>query len=172
MKTSSGDFKNFSGSELNLLETHVTTMKHQMRFKLLKNLRNLNLSTRDIFFFIKGQADRRTFKKTQDWVTMASAMRAKMLDIKAVIRMSYYEREKARLQLLEEYNGKKFKLRRCIGRIRKHVQKEKTKMWEKYKTKINHYRKKQIMTGGVTEFHKNDEKFNRPTVPTGPLKKY
>ena len=99
---------------------------------------------------------------------MASAMRAKMLDIKAVIRMSYY----ARLQLLEEYNGKKFKLRRCIGRIKKHVQKEKTKMWEKYKTKINHYRKKQILTEGVTESHTDDKKPHRPTVPTGPLKKY
>ena len=75
MKTTpSDDFKNFSGSELNLLRTHMATMKHHLRIKLLRSLLNQKLATRDIFYFTKSQADRRTFKKTQDWATTVTAM--------------------------------------------------------------------------------------------------
>ena len=96
MKTTpSDDFKNFSGSELNLLKTHIATMKHHLRIKLLRNLLNQKLATRDIFYFTKSQADRKIFKKTQDWATKVTAMTAKIRDIKTVIRKSYNDKEQA-----------------------------------------------------------------------------
>ena len=174
MKTTSDDYKNFSGSELNLLRTHMTTMKHHLRLKLLRNLLSRKLATRDIFFFTKSQADRRIIKKTQDWATTETAMTAKILDIKAVIHKSYNERDEARLQLLEEYQGKKFRLRRCIGRIKRFVQKERIKIWEKYSKKIIHYQKHQISNTqpGDLDSNKSYKKLHRPTTPPAALKDY
>ena len=63
----SDDFrKNLSGTVLDLLELHISTMKKQMRIKLHQSLLNKKLATRDIFHFVKGQASLRQFDKTPD----------------------------------------------------------------------------------------------------------
>ena len=95
-KKPSDDIKNLSGLEAILLQTHMTTMKHNLRLKLMKKLLSLRLATRDIFYFSRGQADMRTIKKTQDWATIEVAMTAKISDLKNVIRECYSEQETAK----------------------------------------------------------------------------
>ena len=93
---SKSDQHNISGSEQSLLETHMNTMKYQLRIKLLRSLLNQKLVTRDIFFFARKQADRRLFKKVPDWDTMERAMLVKMSDVKSALKESYINRMKAR----------------------------------------------------------------------------
>ena len=79
MKTKmSSDAVNFSGLELNLLTVHMTTMKNQLRLRLLRMLMDHKLATRDIFYFVKGQADQRIYNKIPDWRTIQPAMVAKI----------------------------------------------------------------------------------------------
>ena len=113
-KKTSDDFKNFSGHELNLLRTHMTTMRYQLRLKLLRSLLRQKLATRDIFFFVKGQADQRTYNKSPDWVTAELAMRAKLLDIKNGLKKSYLDRTRAGQEITEDYVNRKFTLKKNI----------------------------------------------------------
>ena len=129
--TPSSDPKHFSGLEQDLFKIHMTTMKQRLRIRLLQALLDQGLSTRDIFYFARGQADLRSFKKTPDWATIRSAMMAKMSDVKSALNESYTSRSRLRLQLLEEYGDRKYKLRKFVKRINASVQSEKKNMWEK-----------------------------------------
>ena len=164
-KKSSGDKnKNISGHEQELLRLHMTMMKHRLRIKLLRTLVNQKLATWDVFHFAKGQADLRNNKKTPDWATIESAMMAKIYDLKIVLKKSLFLLPKLRLELLEKFGGRKYKMGMCIRQIKTTVQKEKNRIWDKYKKKVAHYRKHQITPSEVI-----DTELKKPFKPTIPL---
>ena len=127
-KQSSSDLKHFSGSELELLKMHMDTMKNQLNIKLLHSLLDQKLATR------------RFFNKDLDMGTLRSAMVTKMSDMKMSYKNGLIARARVKKQLLEDYNGKKCKMRKCIRHIRALVEKERTKIWKKYTDKIQHYK--------------------------------
>ena len=160
----SNDSVNFSGSEQDLLRIHMTTMKYQLRIKLLRSLLRQKLATRDVFFFSKGQADLRLFKKNPDWATIESAMLAKISDLKIALRESRTFLRSLRSQALVNFDNKKYKLRRCIRRINRKLQDEKKRMWEKYTKKINHYKQQQNIDQDIV----TTQRSKKPCTPTTP----
>ena len=116
---SKNDFKNFSGTDLNLLNTHMNMMKYQLRLKLLRSLLNKKLATRDVYYFARGQAEQKMWNKNPDHATIVAAMKAKILDVKTALHRSYLDRNRLRVQLAEEYSDRKSLFR---GKIRQHLQ--------------------------------------------------
>ena len=68
--------------EEDLTKTYKDISESKLRIWLLRSLMSRNLSTRDIYSFINGQAKLRTDLKLLDYKTMTSAMRTKLNDIK------------------------------------------------------------------------------------------
>ena len=119
MKAStSSDLRNLSGQELELMKTHMATMKNKNRVKLLQLLLDKKLSTRDIFSFARGQADRRQYNKFPDWGTIEPAMVAKLSDAKQSLRESYIQRSKKKLQVRSEFEGKSYRFNKRMRQIR------------------------------------------------------
>ena len=68
--------------EQHLLETYQNISDGRLKIWLLRTLMSRNLSTRDIFSFLKKQTELRLYVKTVDRSTMVSAMRMKLRDMK------------------------------------------------------------------------------------------
>ena len=171
-RRTSDDFKNFSGNELDLLTTHMNIMKHQLRLKLLRGLLSRKLATRDIFSFARGQSDQRLYRKTPDWTTIKTAMKAKLLDVKTALQNSYKDRTELRLKLTEEFSGsRKHLLKKNINKMKQAVNSERLKLWEVYKKKINHYLAQQKPLEEKKEV-KIEVKTIKPTAPPDALRDF
>ena len=102
----------------------------EARIWLLRQLMKLNLATRDIFHFALKQANIRIVDKTPDIPTVKHAMLAKLCDNKKVLHL---EKKKKRLledDLKQAFNGRMFKFRKVIKRIKDITAQEKLKKWQ------------------------------------------
>ena len=108
-----------------------------LRIWLLRELMKRNLSTRDIYSFINGQAKLRTDLKLLDYKTMTSAMRTKLNDIKKKLSRKI----KKKLTLEDELDEEVVKMN--TKKHKKENKKRSREIEKKYKMKIAHYTLKQ-----------------------------
>ena len=111
----------------------------QMRIWLLRELLSRDLSTEDIFSFIKGQGRLRSDIRSLDHRTMTSAMRMKLLDL----RKALYRKENKKSILEEKIYGDKKLIRERRKAFKKENRTNLRHKKEKYRAKISHYMKRQ-----------------------------
>ena len=80
----------------------------KLRIWLLRELLSRNLSTKDIFSFVEGQAKLRSDIKSLDLRTMTSAMRTKLLDIRRALERKINKSK----ELEEKYIGDEEEVRK------------------------------------------------------------
>ena len=68
-----------------LNKTYRNISDSKLRIWLLRSLMSWNLSTRDVYSFVKRQSELRSVIKTLDRRTMTEAMRTKLKDIKLLL---------------------------------------------------------------------------------------
>ena len=107
--------------------------------KLLASLLNKNISTRDIYFFIKNQADLRKVNKDLDKPLSRNAMRTKLNDACAFSVKQRRIVNKLKKKLLIATDNKRFKQRRIIKDLRVKLDKEKRLQLHKDDLKIKKY---------------------------------
>ena len=147
-----------------LSELYEGISNDKLRIWLLRELLSRNLSTRDIFSFVEGQAKLRSDIKSLDLRTMTSAMRTKLLDIRRALERKINKSK----ELEKEYIGDEEevrKTRRVFKKMNKKAYQEKKK---KYENKISHYNKKQKPS---TRFPRVEKQQKRTTVPAN-MKEY
>ena len=133
--------KNFDELKQELQETYIKIMEIETRKILLETLINENLATRDIFFFIKKQAELRVVDKQLDEDTMKLAMRQKIKDLRKALKI-----QKAKALTLEQLlrdvlGNNRRKYRRLKSEMKIKVFKMRRNKWLAYRRKIKHYRK-------------------------------
>ena len=111
---------------------------------LFTQLQKENLTTRDIYFFALKQAQIRTENKTPDLQTVKFAMKAKQRDISAKLKALFSAKRKEQNVLLNELEGRRYKYKKILKRIRNSAESVKYEKIEAYETKIKHYRTNQI----------------------------
>ena len=126
--------------ELELLEAHRKISLNELRLGLMSDLLENGLCTRDIYSFACTQADLCSTITNPDKSTINSAMRTKMRDIRHVLKDEHRKRRQLERELLIQMNGRSWKVRKKIKRIRENVKNEHTALVKKYRNKINHYR--------------------------------
>ena len=132
--------KNFDELKQELQETYIKIMEIETRKILLETLINENLATRDIFFFIKKQAELRVVDKQLDEDTMKLAMRQKIKDLRKALKI-----QKAKALTLEQLlrdvlGNNRRKYRRQKSEMKIKVSKMRRNKWLAYRRKIKHYR--------------------------------
>ena len=134
---------NFEGMKLELKKALQNIMIEETKAWLIKSLLRTRLATWDIYHFAKQQAGLRSILRHLDWQTMSSALRAKLRDI--LTTLTQYRRIKSRLecQIREFDQENKAILKQILSPWKKIVKEEKRIRIDKFKAKINHYKKKQ-----------------------------
>ena len=159
-----------SGKVSDVTETHLNVMKNECRVWLFKTLLSHNLCTRDIYAFVLNQARLRVEDQHLDEKTMRSAMNTKLRDLKKSVCNAHRRRRKAEAVLLTALGGKAFKLLKHLKKIRQTVKKEREKLMDTYRQKIQHYKKTQRRGGDTiqeaTEVGNSPpNNVVRPTIP-------
>ena len=127
--------------EAELKEAHRKIMLNSTRLKLLEDLLNMGLCTRDVYSFACTQADLCTTLEDLDWTTIRSAMKLKIRDLKQTLKDIHLRRRKLERELLQEFNGNSWKVIRKVKAIKKSLSREKKTLQEKYSKKKDHYKK-------------------------------
>ena len=107
--------------------------------KLFTSLLNKNISTRDIYFFIKKQADLRKVNKGLDRPLSRKAMRSKLNDACAFSVRQRRLVNQLKKKLLLATGNMRFKHRRIIKELRVKLDKEKRLQIQKDELKIKRY---------------------------------
>ena len=156
--------------EEDLTKTYKDISESKLRIWLLRSLMSRNLSTRDIYSFIRHKAELRSIVKSLDMRTMTEAMRTKSKDIKLLLADQYDRRRKLeeRIRLRSgQLALTLMKRKRRELRLNAHVEKKKIK----YEIKIEHYLKCQTFTKhqqrNLSIFGRPKD-LPRPVPPTGP----
>ena len=100
-------------------------------------------------------------------------MQTKISDIKLALKKGLREKNRVNLLVRRDYGDRRYKMQKIIRKIKSKVQDERVKLWNKYESKINHYRSKREMAGLID--HKkplDNKKFIKPSIPPDPLKEY
>ena len=131
-----------SGSIEERLEKVVhETFEEQDRLHLLKNLDKNGLATRDIISFISNQADLRRVNKHLDLPIASKAMKSKIKDSQQTLEMKRKIKSHTIKQFLSQTGGKKHKLRRILGGIRRKYERKAQQRCMKNERKIEHLQK-------------------------------
>ena len=163
------EYLNFEERKNRLQETYIENTELESRKRLLESLLNEKLATRDIFHFLKNQAQQRRVDKSLDTESLNQTMRTKITDIKRSRGEVNKERKKLEEELRERLKGKRHKFRRCVRPMKIECKRIREKLIKKYRRKIRHYRETQ------TDPHSNqssNEKEHEPTSVPLRLKKY
>ena len=112
-----------------LSELYAGILDDKLNIWLLRELLYRNLSTRDIFSFVEGQAKLRSDIKSLDLRTMTSAMRTKLLDIRRALETKLNKSK----ELEDKYIGDREevkKKKREFKKMNKKTYQEKKKKYE------------------------------------------
>ena len=135
---------NYSGIQSEIRKTLFSYAMAKARNWLLKQMLDRNIVTRDILSFVRKQAGMRSEIKTIDSSTVKVAMKAKLIDIRLNMTRLLTKLKSQKLTLLEQLGGKTFKLRKILAREKVNPKKLEEKKIETFRTKLNHYEKKQM----------------------------
>ena len=122
-----------------LNKTYRNISDSKLRIWLLRSLMSWNLSTRDVYSFVKRQSELRSVIKTLDRRTMTEAMRTKLKDIKLLL--ARHINKKKRLEAC--YKGETSVAKMKMKEMKRTVNEEKKKKAIKYQNKIEHYQTRQ-----------------------------
>ena len=134
--------------ESELIEAHRTILLNESRLTLMKDLLGRGLCTRDIYSFACSQADLCVTFVDPDQSTVKSAMKMKIRDLIQTIKIEHRRRRKKEKELLVQFGGRSWKIRKKIKTIKQSLQQEREKILLKYKNKIDHYVKSMERLGG------------------------
>ena len=170
------DGENSTMSELS--ETHRNIMLYSARLKLLGDLLEMGLCTRDVYSFACKQIDLCATLMNPDWSTVRSAMKLKIRDLNQLLKEEHRKRRKKERELLEEFNGNSWKVRRKIKLIKRSIRKEKIEIENKYRRKKEHYKKTQERLCNINQSEKENSEnietegrpYNSTVIPTVPPK--
>ena len=123
-----------------LRETYRKIAINETRKILLESLVKEELATRDVYSFLKNQAQLRIFNKCLDKNISRLAMKAKISDIRTSLRGLDSKRKSIERCLRERLERKRHKVRRFIKPLREEALKVKKIQIAKYMKKINHYK--------------------------------
>ena len=134
---------NFDGLKIELKKALQNIMIEETKAWLIKTLLKTRLATWDIYHFAEKQAGLRTTLKNLDWQTMSSALRAKLRDIKTTL--TYLRRSKSKLELdiKEKYWDTTNILKQIMAPWKGIIKQEKRERIKKFRSKLDHYKKKQ-----------------------------
>ena len=122
-----------------LVEAHRRIMMNESRLELMRSLLQRGLCTRDIYAFACSQADLCVTTSDPDRSTVKCAMKRKIRDIIQTIKMEHRKRRQKEKELLRQYGGKSWRLRKKIQKIKIGLRQEHDLITKKYQNKINHY---------------------------------
>ena len=134
-------------------------MKSECNVSLMTSLLRKNVSTRDIYFFIKNQASLRKVFKDLDRPLSKAAMRAKLNDACAFVVRQRRCVTRLKQDLLKALDHKRFKFRKVVKSIREKLNIERASILAKNASKVEHYMKLQL----EMESHKSEKSFNVPS---------
>ena len=135
---------NLSELKTKLQETYVKIVEDETRKSLLETLVSENLGTRDVLSFIKTQASLRHVDKRMDVITLRSAMKTKIKDLRQSRKRNIQIAEQLENNLRTLLENKRSKFRRHMNQIRKHVATVRDRKKQAYRKKLDHYRSKQL----------------------------
>ena len=118
-RSSSNGEDNHSGTKSEIQQTLFSYAVTRAREWLLKQMLKKGLATRDVISFVRKQASLRLENKTLDGQTVRVAMRAKLVDIKLNKSKLLMKLGSLKKILLAELDGKAFKLRKILDRLKK-----------------------------------------------------
>ena len=101
-----------------LTEAHRTIILNESRLKLMEDLLEKGLCTREIYSFACSQADICVTTSDLDRPTINSAMKTKIRDIRQTLKDDHRRRRLREKDLLSQLGGRSWKLRRIIKKIK------------------------------------------------------
>ena len=104
--------------ETELREVHRKIIANESRIKLMRDLLEAGLCTRDIYSFACGQADICTTIFEPDNSTIVSAMRTKVRDLKQALKDDYRVRRRLEGELHKALGKRSWVTRRKIKNIK------------------------------------------------------
>ena len=140
-KHSNGD--EFPGPRGKLKEISFRLIKAESRLWLFKQMLKLNIATRDVYAFVKTQADLRREFREVDVATLRVAMKAKIKDTELNLNNLHKEASMIKREILAETGYKQFKLLRVVKSIKKEPLRLKEDILKAYRTKILHLKQVQ-----------------------------
>ena len=161
---------NFAGTEEERHKTHEKIIRDELRLWLLKSLLERDLATREIYYFVKKQGDKRETNKKPDIMTIRSAMSVKIKDLLRSLKRSRLKRSICKKRLLEDLDHKSYRLRKRWRAITNSLRPLGEKIKEKYEKKILHYTRVQKLTTD-TGLIRNNKRVTPTPVPKH-LQKY
>ena len=126
-----------------LQEIYLENTAFETRKSLLQTLVNENLATRDIYSFIKNQAQLRLVDKRLDNETLKQAMKTKISDLKTSCVRGEERKKKYEIELRKSFGNKRHKFRRCIKTLKSKAGILRRRKLNLYRKKIRHYREVQ-----------------------------
>ena len=141
-RTSNGD-QGFAGTIDKLSEIYENIAVAEARKWLFEQLQRENLTTRDIYSFAVKQAQIRTENKEPDLATIKFAMKAKQRDIVTKLKTLHVEKDIKQSELLQSLNGRRFKHKKILKKMKIWATTLRQQKIELYKKKITHYGNKQ-----------------------------
>ena len=151
-----------SGTLSEIQKTLFSYSISKAREWLLLQMLKKGLATRDVISFVRKQANLRLEVKTLDNPTVKAAMKAKLMDIK--INKSKLLKKLGSLKkiLLESLDGKTFRLRKHMNRLKAKPKELELKKITAFKKKLEHYGNKQgdlTYSDRVQKGQENEENF-------------
>ena len=123
----------------------------------MKQMLSRGLATRDVISFVRKQANLRLEIKTLDSQTVKAAMKAKLTDIKINKSRLLSKLGSLKKILLAKFEGKTFKLRRYLNKIKTKPKELELKKIAAFKKKLEHYETNQ---GDLTYVDKENRRPN------------
>ena len=109
----------FPGLRGKLKEISFRIVKAESRLWLFKRMLKLNIATRDVYSFVKTQADLRREFREVDVATLRVAMKAKIKDTELNLNNLHKEANVIKKEILAETGYKQFKLLRIVKFVKK-----------------------------------------------------
>ena len=157
---------------LELTEAHRNITLDESRLKLMKDLNNRGLCTRDIYSFACNQADLCVTTSELNRSLISSAMKTKIRDIEQALKDTHRRRRLNERELLEHYGGHSWKVRKKLKEIKRLLRVEGQELKKKHSKKIDHYRDTMTRLSDVTcmenkRVQKLQEMHTRPVTTDG-----
>ena len=151
-----------------LQETYIKSAELETRKNLLETMVNEDLATRDIYSFLKNQAQLRIMDKRLDKGILKQAMKTKIGDVKTSYANNEREKKSYERSLRTVLRSKRHKYRKYVRALREEESKIKLSKKKAYRKKLDHYRK--IQTKPFLS--ENRIKQHDPTIVPNRLRKY